>query len=55
MTKKAYEKPKVSKVPLKTSEAVLTACKGPGSRGPGSLVGNCRGTAGRDCSSWSRT
>jgi len=34
MAKKPYEKPKVSKVNLKTSEAVLTPCKWGGWTGP---------------------
>jgi hypothetical protein len=55
MAKKAYEKPKLSKINLKADESVLTACKGPGRRGPGSDVGNCRGTAGRDCWAWNRS
>ncbi len=33
MKKGAYKKPKVSKVNLKPSETVLTACKGPGANG----------------------
>lgn len=53
MTKKAYEKPKVNKVELKPSEAVLTACKGRRIAGPGWR--NCNPPGPGSCMTRTRT
>ena len=47
--KKEYEKPKITRIRLDATGAVLGFCKSTGSLGPGGYLGNCQYFGGSPC------